>query len=294
MTQQIYTNDLRCYSQLTREARISAYTTKPASNFNSAELADLFNRGFEDYFIPLEFSKEQFSAFIKRDGINLSLSRVLLYQKETCGIGLIAKRGGVSRLGGMGIAKERRSKGAGTWLVKQLMDEARKRGEQQMGLEVITQNDPAVHLYEKYGFKKIRQLIGFIAKEPIGKADDGFESCNMEIVINKAKRHSLPDLPWQVDAISLRQYTGSTFGYCLGDNYISVTDPKSNHVVVRSLVSDNYTDGGGENLLKALFAKFPGKIWHVPAIFPEELASTFQKSGMVKEELSQWQMVADL
>jgi hypothetical protein len=52
--------------------------------------------------------------------------------------------------------------------------------------------------------------------------------------------------------------------------------------------------GQAPRLLNALFAKFPGRIWQVPAIFPEEMGSTFMRAGMQPETLSQWQMVCRL
>ena len=268
------------------------YTIQPASDYTSAELADLFNRGFEDYFMPVEFDEEHFSIFIARDGIDLSLSRVLLNEDQPIGLGLVASRGDISRLGAMGIVKGWRSRGAGTWLVEKLMDEARRRGERRMWLEVIVQNEPAAHVYQKFGFKKIRQLFGFIAKEPAGRPGGGLEACEIELVIQKAEQYSLPDLPWQADVEALKQNAETSFGYRLNDSYIAVSNPENEHIAIRILVSGN--QGEAENLLNALFAAHPGKTWHVPAVFPEEQASIFENVGMEKQEISQWQMVAGL
>lgn len=268
------------------------YTIQPAADYTPAELADLFNCGFEDYFMPVEFDEEHFSIFVARDGIDHSLSRVLLNENQPIGLGLIGLRGNVSRLGAMGIIKDWRSRGAGTLLVEKLMDEARGRGEKQMWLEVIVQNEPALHIYKKFGFKKIRQLFGFIAKEPAGRPGGGLEACEIELVIQKAGQYSLPDLPWQADVEALKQNAETSFGYRLNDSYIAVTNPENEHIAIRILVSDN--DGEAENLLNVLFAAHPGKTWHVPAVFPEEQAPIFESVGMEKQEISQWQMVADI
>ena len=270
------------------------YTIQPASNYTSAELADLFNRSFEDYFMPVEFDEEHFSTFVARDGIDLELSRILLHDNQPIGLGMISSRGDVSRLAAMGIAKDWRSRGAGTWLVEKLIDEARGRGESKMWLEVIVQNEPAVHIYKKSGFKTVRQLFGYLAKEPAGKPGGRLEACEIDLVIQKAEEYSLPDLPWQVDVESLRQNAETSFGYRLDGSYIAVTNPENEHIAVRILASENAWQDGEERLLKALFAAHPGKIWHVPAIFPEEQAPVFEHAGMTREEISQWQMVADL
>jgi hypothetical protein len=47
-------------------------------------------------------------------------------------------------------------------------------------------------------------------------------------------------------------------------------------------------------LLRALFAKYPNKTWHVPAIFPEEMTGFFEKAGFEKEDLGQFQMKLEL
>ena len=48
--------------------------------------------------------------------------------------------------------------------------------------------------------------------------------------------------------------------------------------------------GQGLELIRAVFSRFPNKIWHVSAIFPEEMAFIFEQAGMRREEITQWQM----
>lgn len=265
---------------------------KPASEYNPAELATLFNRSFEDYFMPIEFNEEHFSIFVARDEIELSLSRVLMEGDQPIGLGLIAVRGKNSRLAAMGIAKDWRNRGAGQWLLEGLMTEARQRGNVRMWLEVISKNEPAVHLYEKFGFKKVRQLFGFIAKAPAGKTDRSFEACDIDRLIEKAEQYSLPDLPWQADVEAIRHNAGSTFGFRLNDSYIATTNLEGEQVLIRILASEK--QDVAERLLQALFAAHPGKTWRIPAIFPEEQAPIFENAGMEKQEISQWQMIAEL
>jgi hypothetical protein len=47
-------------------------------------------------------------------------------------------------------------------------------------------------------------------------------------------------------------------------------------------------------LLKHVMAKHTGRIWHVPAIWPEELGVIFERAGFQRETLSQWQMMLRL
>jgi hypothetical protein len=43
-------------------------------------------------------------------------------------------------------------------------------------------------------------------------------------------------------------------------------------------------------MLKSMIANHKGKVWHVPAVFPEEFGKVFERAGFEKEKLSQWQM----
>ncbi len=139
----------------------------PASDYPLADLAKFVNRGFEAYFVPIQFNPTILLNMIQKDGIDLTASRVLTADGQPCGIALIARRQALhaSRLAAMGIAREMRGKGAGSWFMDVLIREAHQRDDHEMELEVIKQNEPAVRLYRKYGFQAIRRLIGFLCKE---------------------------------------------------------------------------------------------------------------------------------
>jgi ribosomal protein S18 acetylase RimI-like enzyme len=270
------------------------YQTRPLKTLSMNEAADLFNRSFEDYLVPVQFTESAFLTFVQRDNIDFHASQVLMVRDSPAGLALIACRGNASRMGGFGIIKEFRGQGAGTWFVKQLLDDARQRGETQMYLEVITKNEAAVRLYEGQGFTKIRQLLGFKAERPTGKADANLQACEQILIFDMIRAYGLPELPWQLDAdalLSVRSY-----GYRLGPAFALISSPEAEHISFRSLVVPTHARGNGQAtcLIEALFAKYPGKVWQVPAIFPEEMGGTFMRAGMQLETLSQWQMVCTL
>ena len=269
---------------------------KPASTYSVSDLVSILNQGFEAYFIPIQFTNPIFLNMLHKDGIDLSASRILLADDHPCGIALIAPRGArrISRLAAMGIAKETRGKQAGSWFMKKLIDEACERGDREMVLEVIEQNEPAVRLYRKYDFESVRRLIGYTCK---GKdADENEKGDLQEIDLREMSRlisqYGLADLPWQLSGESISQMNPPVYAYHKEQAYIVISNPEAEHVVIWSLLVEPGKRGRGfaSEMLKRITANDAGKTWHVPALCPEEFGSVFERAGFEKEKLSQWQM----
>lgn len=264
----------------------------PASDYSLPELVDILNRGFEGYVIPITLNLPAFLNMIRKDGMDLSASRVLVKDNQPAGIALIARRGWTSRLAAMGIAKEARGLGAGFWVMEQLLEEARDRGEREMVLEVIEQNEPAVHLYKKCGFQSVRRLIALIRKDSIEEETSEAQEMDIREAGNMIARYGLPDLPWQLSAESIALTNPPARAYCKGPSYAVISNPDAKDVAFWSLVVEPSARGNGlgTNMVKSIVAQHPGKTWHVPALLPEELGKVFERAGFVREELSQWQM----
>jgi len=276
------------------------FETVPASNYSLSELVKLLNRGFEEYFIPIHFSGDMFSNMLHKDGIDLTDSRVLLADDQACGIALIARRHTLktSRVAAMGIAKETRRKGAGSWFMKELIEDARKRGDHELVLEVIEQNEPAVKLYRKYGFESTRRLVGYVCREePVIKTEGSdLSEIDLPKMAGLISQYGLPDLPWQLSGESVREINPRPHAYCRKQAYILISNPESEHVVIWSLLVEPEARGQGKGaeLLKRIMNHHPGKIWHVPALCPEEFGHVFERAGFKRETLSQWQMKRSL
>lgn len=268
------------------------FTTLSASNYSVTDLATLLNEGFEDYFVPIQFTPAAFLSMLRRDGLDLTSSRVLMVDGQPCGIALIARRGWASRLAAMGIAKHMRGKGAGAWLMDELIEEARQREDHEMVLEVIEQNEPAVKLYHKYGFRAVRRLIGCLRTDASEYQESDLQEIDLRELGQRIAQHGLPDLPWQLSAESVAQMNPPARAYRKGPAYIAVSNPGLDHVVVWSLLVEQggRGQGLGTGLLKSTIAKHPEKTWHLPALCPEELWKVFKRADFEREDLSQWQM----
>lgn len=268
------------------------FKAKSASDYSLPDLVDILNRGFENYFVPITFNIDSFLNMIRKDGIDLTISRLLLADGEPAGIALLARRGWTGRLAAMGIASEIRGMGAGSWLMEQLVQEACDRREREMVLEVIEQNEPAVHLYDKCGFEIIRRLIGFLRKNAVEDIESELNEIDIRDAAQRITQYGLTNLPWQLSGESIAQLNPPVCAYKHEQASIVISDPAANDVAIWSLLVEPQArrNGLGMRILKSVIACHPNKTWHVPAILPEELGKVFERSGFVREQLSQWQM----
>ncbi len=270
---------------------------KPATEFTIPQLADLMTRSFEGYFVPVNITDTILLTMLRRDGIDLTASRIIMKDDEPSGLALIARRGWTSRLAAMGIVSTARNGGTGTWAMGQLIEEARSRGEKEMLLEVIEQNTAGVKLYEKVGFAKIRRLVGYKLENPQAdsaapNAKEELEEIDIRDLARQVTYHGLKDLPWQLSGATIMHHTPPSRAYRLNDAYCLISNPEALDVSISSVLVKARSRGAGLSavLMRALFARFPNKVWRVSPIFPEEMGVIFEQVGMTRETLSQWQM----
>jgi ribosomal protein S18 acetylase RimI-like enzyme len=265
---------------------------KPASDHPLPDLVQTLNRGFEGYIVPIHLNLPQFLNMLRKDGIDLTASRLLLVDDQPAGVALIARRGWVSRLAAMGITTDMRGKGAGSWFMEKLIQQARERAEREMVLEVIEQNEAAVRLYQKYGFQSVRRLVSYIRREAVELAPDEIYEMDIRDMASLITQHGMPNLPWQLSAETIAQMNPPVRAFFRDQAYIVISDPGETHVLLWSLLVEPEARGHhcGVKMLKAVIAHYPGHTWHVPAIYPEEMGGVFERAGFEREELSQWQM----
>ncbi len=268
------------------------FEPRPTSDYSTPDLVEILNRGFEGYFVPITFNVTTFLNMVRKDGIDLICSRLLLVDDEPVGIALLAHRGWTSRLAAMGIAPEFRGRGAGSWFMEQLIREACEREEQEMILEVIEQNEPAVHVYKKSGFEIVRRLIGFILKDAREEEIHELQEMDLREVGRLISQYGLSDLPWQLSGESIAQLNPPARAYGKGGAYIVISNPEAKDIVIWSLFVEPTARGNelSVKMLKSIIAAYPGKTWHVPALLPEEFGKIYERADFVREQLSQWQM----
>ena len=156
----------------------------PSDQFSYGELADLFMRGYEGYFVPVHFDEPTLRYMVDAWDIDLSRSRVA----PDAGVANLAIRGDRGWIGGIAVVPEQRRHGVGRALMEAVLELAPPT----VLLEVIEANEPAIKLYESLGFEKTRVLEVWKVEAP------PVEARTME-------RSALgqADLPWQRDDASL-------------------------------------------------------------------------------------------
>jgi GNAT superfamily N-acetyltransferase len=137
---------------------MASVALEPASRRSHAELAALFTAGYEGYYMPVTIDEPAFSFMAATWDYDLDGSLVAADTGADVGLCMLAVRGEDAWIGGVGIVAGRRGEGIGGQLMRAAEENARARGVKRLWLEVLVQNEPAIGLYEKLGYRRVRGL----------------------------------------------------------------------------------------------------------------------------------------
>lgn len=272
---------------------------KPAYTLTIDQLATLFNRAFTGYIGgDVHFTAEALARFLARDNIDLDLSQIVVRDEQPVGFGYVSRQGWASRLAAFGIVPEASGAGIGTATMRQMIEQAKQRGDRVFELEVIEQNTRAVKLYEGVGFERVRRLVGYELKSPLTdaraeRAASKLQTMNVYEVGRVIMQYGTPDLPWQVSGATIARAAPPNVGYALDGAYAAITNPDAEVVALRALIvpPELRRQGRATRLMRAIFARHPGKRWVLSAITPEDIGGDFLASlGFERTVLTQFQM----
>jgi GNAT superfamily N-acetyltransferase len=131
---------------------------RPANSLSPAERAELFNAAYEGYLVPFQVDEATLAWLDETFDIDLEASRIAYRDGEALGLGNLGVRGEDGWIGGVGVVLAARRSGVGDALKRGLHDEARARGIRRVWLEVIVENTGAFALYEKLGYRTVRNV----------------------------------------------------------------------------------------------------------------------------------------
>lgn len=126
------------------EATVRIRTARPA---DLPELVRIERASF-----PIPWSESAFRAVMRREH-----GRVIVADRggEVVGHAAVWFAADEGELGDIAVDPDWRRRGVGTELVEAALREARRRGVQQLFLQVRESNGPALRLYERAGFRKV-------------------------------------------------------------------------------------------------------------------------------------------
>ena len=218
----------------------------PATGLAMPALADLFNRAYEGYEVPLhvdagavEFMHEAFDLSPER-------SRIAWRDERPIGLAMLAVRGTRAWVGGMGVASEARRAGVGEQLMRALLDSGRAAGVKRVQLEVLEPNTRARALYEKLGFRTFRRLEVWQWDAPASATGSSVEACDPRDARQRLKAARRAPDPWQREDATIDRLDVSTPALRAvhtsgGDAIYRVTDGRAS--VLQMAAGDERTAG---------------------------------------------------
>jgi ribosomal protein S18 acetylase RimI-like enzyme len=260
------------------------------------EIVSLSNESFADYFVPVHFTEPSLLSYFVSMGVSWDLSRVMFESEKPVGFILIARRGWTSRVATMGFLPAYRNRGYGSQVLAAVINEGRRRGDRQLELEVITENQPAIQLYKNSGFQIIQDLYGY--SRPAGEAGGptALEQVDIRTVAHLVAAAGAPDLPWQLSAETLASYAPPMEAFHLDGAYVVISDPTQPAISLMNLIVEpkKRSAGRARALLSALISEFGHKDIAIPALCPATFEPLFVNLGFERTELSQFHMRLDI
>lgn len=138
------------------------------------DLAEAFNKAFENYFVPIQFNAELLTQKIKAENILLEQSAGITINNRLAGFILMGIHPELKTAynAGTGIIPEFRGQKLTEKMYSFLLPELVKIGIENLQLEVICQNEKAISIYQNIGYSITRKLICYKGK--ISKPKDSF------------------------------------------------------------------------------------------------------------------------
>jgi ribosomal protein S18 acetylase RimI-like enzyme len=231
---------------------VGTVALEPASARSHAELAALLTAGYEGYFVPVAVDESAFSFMAGTWDYDLDASLIAVDGGDDVGLCMLAVRGASGWIGGVGILAGRRGEGIGERLMRAIGERAASRGIEQLWLEVLVQNEPAIRLYEKLGYEVVRELQVWSLDDLVLQEHDVASAPVADVVGRSSQRP-----PWQRadaavkrqdDARALAKGDGSLV-YRSGNGVASILQADGDAEAVRALVESLPTGTTGVRYL---------------------------------------------
>jgi ribosomal protein S18 acetylase RimI-like enzyme len=183
---------------------------RSARSLSPVERAALFNAAYEDYLLPFHIDERELAFMDDAFDLDLDASRIAFRDGEPVGLGNLGLRGEDAWIGGVGVIPSARRSGVGEALMRALHEQARERSVRRIWLEVIVDNTGAFALYEKLGYRIVRDVEVWslpAAKDAVTATGVSAAEAHARIHVLRSGRE-----PWQRADETLAHY-GDTRGF---------------------------------------------------------------------------------
>lgn len=236
-----------------------------ASEYSTGELTELFNRGYEGYFIPFSFTPAMLDAHVRAGGIDLARSLVWEEDGRPVAFSLLGVRGDRGWIGGFAIAKEARGRRLADPLFQRHVDTifGEPPGMRALQLEVFTENW-ARKSYERAGMTVTRRVEAFEAPldaTAFPGSETGREGDVTALLAHHARLHARWPATWNREAAYVAAYPFPVFALHAGDAdaATAVLFAAESGPGIRVLDAAAETKEAASAVFRALAERFPGK-----------------------------------
>jgi ribosomal protein S18 acetylase RimI-like enzyme len=178
-----------------------------ARSLTAGDRAELFNAAYEGYLLPFHVDESMLAFMDDAFDIDLDASRIAERDGRRVGLANLGVRGEDAWIGGVGVVTDARRSGVGETLMRALHEQARERGIRRVWLEVIFENTGAFALYEKLGYRTVRDVEVWSLAEAAEEEDSG-EASEVPPAEARARIRELRTerAPWQRADATIENY----------------------------------------------------------------------------------------
>ncbi|WP_400191091.1 GNAT family N-acetyltransferase [Hymenobacter sp. B81] len=278
---------------------LDTLTSRTVLHCSAAEQAQAMNRSFEQYLVPMRFDEASFQRRFRGENLDAEASRLWYCHDELVGVVYIARRGWTSRVAAMGLVVEARGQRLGRPMLQTAIDEARRRGDRLLILEVFASNEPAIRLYQRLGFRSTRRLLGFQRPAaPAAPAADELTPADPLVVARTVGREADEAQPWMLAGETLAATTAPFVeAWTLQGQAYALLRPDAERVMLMSLVVPRTArrQGWGRRMVRALEARYGQRLLLVHSL-PEgsPAVELMRHCGWQVSALDLWEMECPL
>jgi len=222
-----------------------------------AQIAEVFNKAFEGYFLPIQLTEQQMADKIKSENIKLELSVGATINDKLAGFILtgidVDHHKTISYNAGTGVIPEFRGLQLTEKMYGYLLPLLQKKNIRKHQLEVITQNLKALTIYQKIGYQISKTVTCFKGKVALPEKASSYEIVGIDLphdsLVSSFWNHT-PTYQNTLSSINRNKTLHATLGIFVNKHLIGyITYAKGTGRIKQFGVHPNYRNNGIGHLL---------------------------------------------